>query len=171
MNDERAPNTQLSTQETEAIKATQEIIKRMADNSAKTKTIFIAVTAAMGTFVKVEVSAQTLIALVVYLALTLTLWHMDAKYLQLERKFRSHSNAIVNGCIPALEWWKFNISRYSEESVLNIMWRNFSTRIYMLAAVCATICIAYVGYQLLFGTQNSIIHPFAQMGCPVIVYP
>ena len=58
MNDERASNTQLSTQEIEAIKATQEIIKRMADNSAKTKTIFIAVTAAMGTFVKVEVSAQ-----------------------------------------------------------------------------------------------------------------
>lgn len=48
----RARNTMLSTHEIELIKINQEIIKRMADNSAKTKTIFIAVTTAAFSFLK-----------------------------------------------------------------------------------------------------------------------
>ena len=148
MEETRDPCSQLSPQEIEAIKTTQDIIKRMAENSAKTKTIFIAVTAAMGAFLKPEVSLQTLFALLVYLALTVTLWHMDASYLQLERKFRSHSNAIVSGSISSLDRWLFNISKYKAESVTSIMMKNFTTRIYRVACVCSGVAIAYIAFRL-----------------------
>lgn len=144
MKETREPSSQLSPQEIEAIKATQEIIKRMADNSAKTKTIFIAVTAAMGTFVKVETSVQTLFALLVYLAITAILWHTDASYLKLEQQFRNHSNAIVAGTISSLDRWQFNISKYDAESIFSIMFRNFTTRIYLIAAGCSFLATIYV---------------------------
>ena len=145
---ERDPSAQLSAQEIEAIKATQEIIKRMAENSGKTKTIFIAITAAMGTFVKVEESMQTLMALAVYVALSVTLWHMDATYLRLERQFRNHSNAIVAGSIPSLDRWRFNPAAYAAESVVSIMLRNFTLRIYRVAVTCSAAAIAYVAMRL-----------------------
>ena len=42
----RDRNAVLMPNEIEAIKVTQEVIKRMADNSAKTKTVFLALFAA-----------------------------------------------------------------------------------------------------------------------------
>lgn len=149
MEETRDPSSLLSPQEIEAIKTTQDIIKRMAENSAKTKTIFIAITAAMGAFLRPEVSLQTLFALLIYLALTVTLWHMDASYLRLERKFRSHSNAIVSGSISSLDRWLFNISKYKAESVTSIMMKNFTIRMYRVACVCSVVAIAYVVIRLL----------------------
>lgn len=52
MDQARDRNTVLMPNEIEAIKANQEIIKRMADNSAKTKTVFLALFAAAVTLHK-----------------------------------------------------------------------------------------------------------------------
>lgn len=78
----RSTEDVLTQPQIEAIKATQEIIKRMAENSAKTKTIFIAVTVAMASFVKPEATLQTAIGLAVYIFISISLWHMDATYLR-----------------------------------------------------------------------------------------
>ena len=48
----RDRNAVLMPNEIEAIKVTQEVIKRMADNSAKTKTVFLALFAAAVTLHK-----------------------------------------------------------------------------------------------------------------------
>ncbi len=139
--DLRDPSTQLSQQEIEAIEITQGIIKRMAENSSKTKTVFIAITAAMGAFLKLEPARETLFTLIVYTAIVIVLWRADSTYLQLERKFRCHHKAIVDGAIPSLECWRLDISKYQSESVGRIMFCNFTTRIYLIAFIAAIIGI------------------------------
>ena len=60
----------LSADEIEIIKLTQDIIKRMAENSSRTKTIFIAVTTAVVTFSEVQISLWTIVLLIAYLLIT-----------------------------------------------------------------------------------------------------
>lgn len=144
----RSTEDVLTQPQIEAIKATQEIIKRMAENSAKTKTIFIAVTVAMASFVKPEATLQTAIGLAVYIFISISLWHMDATYLRFERQFRSHSNAIVDGSVDLIEQWQFNPSLYKAESVISIMLNNFTTRIYRIAIYVSIPADLYVVFKV-----------------------
>lgn len=130
----RDRNTMLSAPEIELLKMTQEVINRMADNSVKTKTLFVGVTAAAIAFLEFDPSVHNLLALLAYLVVTIALWETDARYLRLERLFRHQHHAIVDGSVPALELWRMNLSRYEEESVLRIMFTNFTMRAYWLGA-------------------------------------
>lgn len=140
----RDPFALLSNNEIEAIKMTQEIIKRMAENSAKTKTVFLAITTAMITLVDTEISLRTVFALSVYLILTFALWQTDAQYLRLERLFREHHNAICDGTITALDQWRLNIGKYDAESTYSIMFKNFTMWIYYIGAGTTVILLIYV---------------------------
>lgn len=144
----RDRNTMLSAPEIELLKMTQEVIKRMADNSAKTKTLFVGVTTAAFAFLKFDPSAHNLFALMAYLVVTVALWETDARYLRLERLFRHQHHAIVDGSVPALELWRMNLSRYEEESVSRIMFTNFTMWIYQISALVSVVLLAKMGCSL-----------------------
>lgn len=139
----------LSAPEIELLKMTQEIIKRMADNSAKTKTLFVGVTTAAIAFLKFDPSVHNLLALLAYLVVTIALWETDARYLRLERLFRHQYHAVVEGSVPALELWWMNLSRYEEESVGRIMLTNFTMWIYQIAVLVSALLLAKVGGPLI----------------------
>lgn len=129
MHQERDKSSLLSAHEIEAVKATQELIKRMADNSQKMKnffliacTIFIALIGRGSIFLGVK----TCLALCL---ISIMFWFMDAKYLQLERHFRKHHNAIIRGAIPSLDKWNFDVSRNEVPSLLKTMF-SFSELVY-----------------------------------------
>lgn len=127
----RDRNATLTPTDIEAIKINQEIIKRMADNSAKTKTVFIALFAAIVTFHKsIHLDCFVLIG---FISIVFATWYTDAKYLQLERQFRKHHQAIVNGAINQLDLWTFNPAKYKVEPVAKIMFLNFTMWLYWLA--------------------------------------
>lgn len=144
----RARNTMLSTHEIELVKINQEIIKRMADNSAKTKTIFIAVTTAAFSFLKFDPSVHNALALLAYLVVTFALWETDANYLRLERLFRHHHNAIIEGTVPTLDLWRMGVGRYQEESVWRIMFTNFTMWLYMIASISTVVLLARIACSL-----------------------
>lgn len=150
MGEVRDRSAMLAPYEIEAIKATQEIIKRMAENSAKAKTTFMAVTAALVVFVKPEVTWLTALTLLAYLIITFALWRTDAKYLQLERAFRLHHSAIVDGSIPALDVWAWKVGGLLKrcESVSSIMFKNFTMWLYWCAEVIGLALLAYVSLHL-----------------------
>lgn len=136
MDQARDRNTVLTPNEIEAIKINQEIIKRMADNSAKTKTVFLALFAAAVTLHNsIRLDCYVLFG---YISVIFALWYTDAKYLhakylQLERQFRKHHQAIVNGSINYLDQWAFNPAKYKVEPVAKIMFLNFTMWLYWLA--------------------------------------
>lgn len=119
----RDNTSQLSPQEIEAIKATQDIIKRMAENSQKTKTCFLAMCAFFCAMLGKDIVEFSLRVYGAFLLLTVAFWVIDAKYLQLEHRFREHHKAIVYGTIPSLEMWNFSPARYA---TLNLFWTMFS---------------------------------------------
>lgn len=98
MKNVRDRNSVLTQSEIEALKVTQDVIKRMADNSSKTKTAFIALSVAVLTFSQGKMPSN--FVLFGYLIFIMAFWYTDAKYLQLERAFRSHYNTIVDGSPP-----------------------------------------------------------------------
>lgn len=137
----RSPD--LSAQEIEALKMTQDIIKRMAESSSRTKTIFLAVTAAFATMTKPE-DAYAVPALAVYAVLTLDLWWTDARYLRLERQFRKHHTAIACRKIPTDLIFLMDPSLYEVESAPAIMLKNFTMWIYLIAFVIAILFCFYL---------------------------
>ncbi|WP_300709699.1 hypothetical protein [uncultured Desulfovibrio sp.] len=130
----RDNTSQLSPQEIESIKATQDIIKRMAENSQKTKTCFLAMCAFFCAMLGKDIVEFSLRVYGAFFLLTVAFWVMDAKYLQLERRFREHHKAIVYGTIPSLEMWNFAPARYATASLARIMF-SFSTLIYPAMAI------------------------------------
>ncbi|WP_035072826.1 hypothetical protein [Desulfovibrio sp. 3_1_syn3] len=125
----RDKNTQLSAQEIEAIKVTQEIIKRMADNSQKIKNYFLVACVIFFALLGRGVVCLGLHTYLAFCILTLTFWIMDAKYLRLERQFREHHKAIVLGTKPYLDDWDFNPSGYQVPSTIRTMF-TFSQLLY-----------------------------------------
>lgn len=121
-------SSDLSEQEIEALKITQGIIKRMADNSQKLKTWYLSLCAICAVLVGQYFFSCAL--LVVFIAVSMVFWHMDAKYLHLERKFREHYQAIIDSSIPNLDQFACRVDAYNVESVSAIMLKNFSVRIY-----------------------------------------
>lgn len=138
----------LSADEIEIIKLTQDIIKRMAENSSRTKTIFIAVTTAVVTFSEVQISLWTIVLLIAYLLITCALWQVDALYLRQERLFRQHYVAIVNKEISIKEAWNLNVSRYETEKVFHIMFRNYTMWIYQLSLLFTFVLTVYCFFHL-----------------------
>lgn len=170
----RDPNAMLSPYEIEAIKATQEIIKRMADDSAKAKTTFIAVTAALLAFVKPEISWMTAFTVLAYLCITVALWYTDAKYLQLERAFRLHHNAIINGSLGSLNLWAWKVGGLLKqcESVRSIMFRNFTMWLYWIACTASVVLLLFLLWKLdLASSLASVFNPLADMAKPIVVNP
>lgn len=108
----RNKDAQLSAQEIDAIKVTQELIKRMAENSQKMKTCFLATCAFFCAILGRGLIALNWRTYAAFLLITIIFWVMDARYLQLERKFREHHKAIVSGAISSLEMWDFSPARY-----------------------------------------------------------
>lgn len=129
----RDRNAVLMPNEIEAIKVTQEVIKRMTDNSAKTKTVFLALFAAAVTLHKsITMDAFVFLGMA---SVIVCLWYTDAKYLQLERQFRMHHQAIINGTVGYLDQWKLNPAAYKTEPVPKIMFCNFTMFIYWLSGL------------------------------------
>lgn len=124
----------LENQEIEAIKVNQEIIKRMADNSQKIKNVFLATSALAATLAGSGSFPPTRVFLYVFVAIAVVFWIMDAKYLQLERGFRKHHAAIVNGSINYLDQWDFNPKRDGLDCLIKVMF-SFSLLIYPAAIV------------------------------------
>ena len=103
----RNKDVQLSAQEIDAIKVTQEIIKRMAENSQKMKTSFLATCAFFCAILGRGIIALNWRTYAAFLLITFIFWVMDARYLQLERKFREHHKAIVSGSISSLSGYGY----------------------------------------------------------------
>lgn len=174
MPDVRDPNAMLTPYEIEAVKATQEIIKRMADDSAKAKTTFMAVTAALLAFVKPEVSWMAVGTVLSYLCITVALWYTDAKYLQLERAFRLHHNAIINGSLGSLNLWAWKVGGLLKqcESVRSIMLHNFTMWLYWIASGVSIALLLFLLWKLdLAGSLASVLNPLTDMAKSVVVRP
>lgn len=136
----RDPRYALSSNEIEAIKVTQDIIKRMADNSQKTKTLFISICAGFYALLGAKLLAFNYKTMSVFLIVCVILWVVDARYLQLERCFREHHKAIVTGIAP-LDVWNFNPKKYKASCIFYTMF-SFSLWIYPLLLICLTVLIA-----------------------------
>ena len=140
MKNVRDRNSVLTQSEIEALKVTQDVIKRMADNSSKTKTAFIALSVAVLTFSQGKMPSN--FVLFGYLIFIMAFWYTDAKYLQLERAFRSHYNTIVDGSTPYLDMWSFKVGALlaKQTCVGGIMLTNFTMWIYWISAICVVCC-------------------------------
>lgn len=120
MNQIRDRNAALSDQEIDAIKVTQDIIKRMAESSQKTKSVFLVASGVFFTLVAKKDLAPCGLTAIIFLVFALFFWIMDARYLRLERQFRAHHKAIVDG-LSSLDMWDFSPSRYKTASLPRIM--------------------------------------------------
>lgn len=125
----RDKNALLSVQEIDAIKLTQEIIKRMAENSQKIKNYFLATCAFFCAIIGHGVIVLDRRTCVAFLAIAIAFWATDARYLRLERQFREHHKAIVAGAISSLEMWDFSPTRYNVVSTIRTMF-SFSEWLY-----------------------------------------
>ena len=112
MSELRDPNSSLSSDEIEALKMNQGIINRMAENSGKMKKFYLNGCGALIALYKIDNNIRSWKIMVVFLFMSVILWYLDAKYLMLERQFRQHHNAIVNGEVTYLGQWDFNPYRY-----------------------------------------------------------
>lgn len=130
----RNKDAQLSAQEIDAIKITQEIIKRMAENSQKMKTCFLATCAFFCAILGRGFIALSWRTYASFLLITFIFWVMDARYLQLERQFREHHKAIVSGAISSLEMWDCSPTRYPVMGIFRTMF-SFSAWIYPTIAI------------------------------------
>lgn len=131
----RDRNALLNPCEIEAIKANQEIIKRMADSSARVKTAFAVLVGASGVLLGGGLVVAGWIVVVVFI-----LWWMDVSYLRLERQYRMHHAAILDGTVNYLDQWDFNPNRYPV-SILRVM-GSFSVLIYpAFIVVCLAFCL------------------------------
>lgn len=129
----------LDQNEIEAIKICQEIIKRMAENSAKTKNFFFAISAAFVALIGSSSFQLGRTAIASYLVIAVAMWYMDARYLQLEQMFRGVHSRIVNGCQPNLDNWMFWPEKADAQPILKLMLWNFSTAIYPVVSLALTI--------------------------------
>ena len=103
----------LDEHELKALLMVQGIIARMADNSQKCKTFFLTLCAAVTTLAGAcGMNFSGKIAWL-FLVLTMAFWYLDARYLQLERKFRQHHKAIIGGTVPYLDQWDIDLNRYN----------------------------------------------------------
>ena len=140
MSQARDKNAQLSEQEIDAIKINQDIIKRKAESSQKTKNFFLGISAAFFVLLgrgAIAFDWQTWCA---FSVIVLTFWIIDARYLRLERQFREHHKAILSGALPSLENWDFSPARYNVASTLRIMF-SFSELPYP-AMICVILLFA-----------------------------
>lgn len=103
----------LEEHEIKAIMMVQGIITRMADNSQKCKTFFLTLCGAVVALVSACKVPFSIRMICLFCALSVTFWFLDARYLQLERKFRQHHKAIIEGTVPYLDQWNINLSRYN----------------------------------------------------------
>lgn len=137
----------LDAGEIEAIKINQDIIKRMADNSAKMKSIFVTLVGVGVTLLGMEKVYLSWFIAVGYIFIAFVLWYMDASYLRLEQQFREHHKAIVDGTVTNLGQWRFNPAKYQ------VPWQkaffSFSTWIYpifivgMIITYCFPVIMCY----------------------------
>lgn len=140
MNLARDRGALLAPIEIEAIKFNQEIIKRLADNSQKIKNYFLATSAIFFALLgknAIDMNWRTWVAFTI---IVVCFWYMDAKYLQMERKFRAHHHSMVCGAVQPLDEWDFDPKRYSVAPILKIM-LSFSELIYPLMLVCMLLFI------------------------------
>ena len=98
----------------------------MADNSQKMKNYFLVFSGLLITIFNNNMNWKIIIG---YIIVGLVFWFMDANYLKLEKQFRMHHQAIVNGSLPQLEKYNFNPNKY-KCSLLKTMFNNFSIFIY-----------------------------------------
>ncbi len=134
MSELRDPNSSLSSDEIEALKMNQGIINRMAENSGKMKKFYLTGCAALIALYKIDNNIRSWKIMVVFLFMSVILWYLDAKYLMLERQFRQHHNAIVNGEVTYLGQWDFNPYRYKVDCLYKTMC-SFSVCLYPISIV------------------------------------
>lgn len=148
MSDVRSESSLLDEHEIEAIKINQAIIKRMADNSQRIKNYFLIFSGLIITIDKVGQSAgntsfNNIFVIAGYIVVGLAFWFMDANYLKLEKQFRMHHQAIVDGSIPYLEKYRFNPANY-QYSILKVMFNSFSIIIYPALLLCVSLVLYFI---------------------------
>lgn len=137
MSAQRSPDAVLSESEIEALKMNQGIINRMAENSRKTKNLYLTGCAALTALYKIDATISSLKIFIVFITMSCTLWYLDTRYLLLERQFRKHHNAIVHRELRCLEQWNFTPGRYSVGGLYSAMF-SFSVLLY---PICILVCI------------------------------
>ncbi|MGL4524806.1 MAG: hypothetical protein ACRCVN_04725 [Spirochaetia bacterium] len=150
--------SELKEYEIKAIELNQGIIERMAGNSQRTKTMFLALCAGVGTFMG---SGSLCVGPIGFLWLSLLgffFWIIDARYLQLERQFRAHHKALVSEELSTQEAWMFNPSSYKGVSLIRVMF-SFSQILYPVMIVSAILfsCSLAGVFNPLFDIALSII--------------
>ena len=131
----RDRSTLLNQNEIEAIKVCQDIIKRMAENSAKVKNFFFVISSAFVALIGSSSFRFGWAALAGYLVIAAAMWFVDARYLQLEQMFRGVHNRIVNGCQPNLDSWMLRPRKEDAQPIWRLMLWNFSTVVYPVVAL------------------------------------
>lgn len=140
MGDVRSDNAMLSDYEIEAIKVTQSIIARMADSSKSVKSIFLLLCAAMISLFGSNLITVTGSMSGGFIALIIAFWVMDARYLQLERRFCEHHKAIISGTTGYLRKWDFDHRKYKTVCLVRAMF-SFSEWVYPI------VCLVILGLQ------------------------
>lgn len=135
MTNARDRSTILGSNEVEAIKVCQGIISRMADNSSKVKNLFFVISAAFVALLGSSSVRFDWSVAAAYLTIAVSMWYIDARYLQLEQMFRCVHNRIVNGCQPNLDSWMFVPDKKDAKPIWCLMFCNFSTAIYPIVAL------------------------------------
>lgn len=131
----RDRSTLLNQNEIEAIKVCQDIIKRMAENSAKVKNFFFVISSAFVALIGSSSFQFGWAAIASYIVIAAAMWFVDARYLQLEQMFRGVHNRIVNGCQPNLDSWMFRPRKEDAQPLWKLMFLNFSTAMYPVVSL------------------------------------
>lgn len=126
----RDRHTELREQEIGAMQATQAVITRMANNSQNIKSLFLTLSVAVIAYFGANSARPSLGSMLGLGLIGVVFWIMDAKYLQLERKFRKHYNHIICGCKPNLDDWAMDIDQYKVDNLFKMMFKSFSLWIY-----------------------------------------
>lgn len=127
--------TALTHEEIEVVKICQGIIERMAGSSARVKSYFFIISSAFVALLGSEVVYPSWQLLLGYGLIAAVMWFTDARYLQLEQQFRGLHWRIIQGNLPNLDKWGFSPWKKDGQSVLRLMFWNFSTAMYPLTSL------------------------------------
>lgn len=136
--------TLLDEQEIEALKMTQDVIKRMADNSQSMKNYFLLFSGVVATIISGITITPIKTLTIGYIIIGIAFWYMDAKYLKLERLFIEHHKAIINGSISYFQKFELNISRYKSKNTIQIMFSSFSVLMYPIIIVAISLMLWFL---------------------------
>lgn len=136
-------HSNIDSHQLEAIKINQDIIKRMHDSSQRIKNYFLTLSGAIIIFMGSK-SIDNPYFLIGFIFIISAFWYMDSRYLQLERSFIKHHNAILDGNIDCLEQFRFNAKAYKKDNLIKLMFLNFTMIIYPIMIIISLFMFIYL---------------------------